>query len=311
MLTALQKATAQAIVNIFEGSSVRGNYAAIALIPGDTGQLSYGKLQVTLGSGSLAELLGQYCGTEGCGLGGQLEGFLPKCKAKDSALNNDQDFRALLKQAGADPVMQSCQDDYFDDRYWAPAMRQAAKLGFQSALAASVVYDGFIQGAWGKVRDLTNAAFGSSEGREKEWVEAYVRTRRDWLANHSKTYLHGTVYRMDAYLDLIAQGAWDLPLPITVRKMAITAEALAGAAAAPLPPREKPPAARLLYDTDPNMEGDDVEALQERLTAAGFPCSADGEFGPGTAKAVRAFQASKGLTADGIVGAKTRQALGL
>ncbi len=57
--------------------------------------------------------------------------------------------------------------------------------------------------------------------------------------------------------------------------------------------------------------GDAVRALQEALAAAGFLAagSADGIFGPGTLRAVKKFQQSKGLTADGAVGPATWDAL--
>jgi hypothetical protein len=58
-------------------------------------------------------------------------------------------------------------------------------------------------------------------------------------------------------------------------------------------------------------EGPDVAELQELLTAHGFPCGADGEFGPLTRQAVVAFQESSGLDPDGIVGALTWAALGV
>jgi peptidoglycan hydrolase-like protein with peptidoglycan-binding domain len=57
--------------------------------------------------------------------------------------------------------------------------------------------------------------------------------------------------------------------------------------------------------------GPDVLALQQRLNALGADLEADGVFGTGTRAAVMAFQGSKGLRPDGVVGAKTRAALGL
>lgn len=52
-------------------------------------------------------------------------------------------------------------------------------------------------------------------------------------------------------------------------------------------------------------KGSDVTLLQTSLTKHGFPCSTDGHFGPNTQTQVLAFQRKFGLTADGVVGAKT------
>ena len=57
--------------------------------------------------------------------------------------------------------------------------------------------------------------------------------------------------------------------------------------------------------------GPDVAALQRRLNVLGAELKEDGEFGTGTHAAVMAFQGSKGLRPDGVVGAQTRAALGL
>lgn len=56
--------------------------------------------------------------------------------------------------------------------------------------------------------------------------------------------------------------------------------------------------------------GDTVKRLQRALTAAlGSTVGIDGSFGPGTATAVRSYQTSRGLKADGIVGPGTWGAL--
>jgi putative chitinase len=61
-----------------------------------------------------------------------------------------------------------------------------------------------------------------------------------------------------------------------------------------------------------SSSGPEVTALQQRLKDLGFdPKGVDGNFGPGTADAVIAFQQSKGLQADGIAGPATLAALQL
>jgi hypothetical protein len=72
---------------------------------------------------------------------------------------------------------------------------------------------------------------------------------------------------------------------------------------------------RLLFLTTPLMEGKDVKAVQEKLIAKGFDVGtngADGLFGQATANAVIKFQDQADLEpVDGMVGDKTRKALGL
>jgi GH24 family phage-related lysozyme (muramidase) len=55
--------------------------------------------------------------------------------------------------------------------------------------------------------------------------------------------------------------------------------------------------------------GQAVERLQRALSAAGRPIAVDGVFGPGTVRAVKAFQGAHGLPADGVVGPATWAAL--
>lgn len=60
------------------------------------------------------------------------------------------------------------------------------------------------------------------------------------------------------------------------------------------------------------MSGDEVKELQENLITLGYDCGpdgADGDFGPNTLKAVRAFQKDKALSIDGEVGDLTQAAI--
>src|SRR5438046_2211564 len=65
-----------------------------------------------------------------------------------------------------------------------------------------------------------------------------------------------------------------------------------------------------LHLTSPLMTGAEVKQVQLKLTSLGFdPGPADGEYGPATAAAVRAFQKATKLEVDGVVGPQTRKAL--
>lgn len=65
----------------------------------------------------------------------------------------------------------------------------------------------------------------------------------------------------------------------------------------------------LVVLTQQGQSGANVRAVQELLAGAGQSVGVDGEFGAGTATAVRSFQASAGLGQDGVVGPQTWAAL--
>ncbi len=56
-------------------------------------------------------------------------------------------------------------------------------------------------------------------------------------------------------------------------------------------------------------QGTEIAEIQGQLANLGYDVTADGDYGPATAEAVKAFQASRGLTADGMVGESTYSAL--
>jgi chitosanase len=305
MLTDLQKKAAQAVVNIFETGAAQGRYGSVTLAANDKGGLTYGRSQTTLTSGNLYLLIKAYCQAPGAQFAAQLTPYLQQLAALDTTLNTDMTFRGLLSAAGDDPVMHDTQDSFFDQNFWNPSVQAAASVGLNSALGSTVVYDSHIQGNWAAIRDRTNANHGAaSQIGEQAWITAYVNERRTWLAGNSNPSLPPTVYRMDAFLQLIGDGSWDLPLPLTVRGVSISEEVLSRAAPAPTSPQT------LQFQTPP-LQGDAVRALQLALVNAGIQVDVDGTFGAATDTAVRQFQQQQNLKPDGVVGPATRAALGL
>jgi DNA-binding winged helix-turn-helix (wHTH) protein len=91
-----------------------------------------------------------------------------------------------------------------------------------------------------------------------------------------------------------------------LRAAAGAAVALAGGGAVFAASRPRP-AEPILRE---GSHGDDVLVLQRQLVQAGYdPVYLDGQYGPLTATAVRAFQQDYGLVVDGEVGPATRGAL--
>lgn len=229
MITALEKITIQAIVNVFETGSPAGDYSNITVAPGDPGHLTYGRSQTTLSSGNLALLVKSYCNSTSAAHSVELIAYLPRLEARDTTLDSDARLKILLRQAAADRAMRCVQDDFFDRSYWLPALHASQALAIESPLGTAVVYDSFIHGAWARLRDATVARIGRPSASslypqvpgEGAWVRQYIALRRDWLANHSNPLLRRAVYRMDTFRSLADSGNWDLHLPLTAHDVVI------------------------------------------------------------------------------------------
>lgn len=299
MLTPTQKQTAQSIVNLFETGVVLGDYGSVTVIPGDTGHLTFGRSQTTLGSGNLHGLLQRYCDNDGARFGNRLSPWLNRFAEVDLSLDSDLRLHNLLRATADDPIMRETQDVFFDEVYWQTAARIAANLGITSALGTAVVYDSTVHGSWKAMRDRTIAQSGSLAALgEKKWITAYVKTRRAWLTGHPRSDLRKTAYRMDSFMRLIEQGYWGLELPLVVRGAEISLSTLR---ATPPGCYDGPqPGTRSIALQTPLARGLDVRLVQLGLSENGIAIKADGVFGQTSVNLLKKYQASAGLPSTGV-----------
>ena len=310
VLTDLQTRTIQSVVNVFETGLPLGNYGRVTVMEGDAGHVSYGRSQTTLGSGGLFFLIRDYCRASNATHARALHGYLEPLEARDPDLDRDDVLHGLLRDAGEGGVMRHVQDAFFDRRYWEPSLRAARDEGISTALGVGVVYDSRVHGGWRYRRDETRRRL---EGRgetpeERDWVREYLDVRRSWLLRRGYP-LSNTVYRMDAFQSLVDAGNWSLDLPLLVRGAWIDEDVLRPSASQASADAEQD--VRPILRTDGvGLAEEAVLELQRALRRSGFPdLACDGDFGPATAAAVRAFQGEAGLLVDGIVGPATWEAL--
>ena len=216
-LTPLQLDICKEIVSVFETGKKLGDYSAVGILnDGPHGyQISYGKYQINENAG-LHDLLILY--NQSCGKNHELEPFINKINLSDkpgySMLSLNNDFIELLKQHGTTSCMQQCQDMFFDNRYFAPALRRHKQLGLTYALSLAVVFDSYVHS--GCIPTSIRAMFlerpPSHGGDEKAWITAYVSARQDWLCTHSKPIVQKTVYRTLNFKQLINDENWDFNL---------------------------------------------------------------------------------------------------
>jgi chitosanase len=223
-LTPLQKRISDQILNVFETGTIFGDYSSITVDnsgPNRIRQITYGRCHVAE-YGKLHELSRLYIEADGL-FTAQLRPYLSKVGL--DPLTDDEPFKNLLRDAGKnDAKMRQVQDLLFDKYFFTPAMTWADANQMALPLSALVICDSYIQS--GSVPDFLCKRFAemppASGGREKCWVEQYVATREDWLANHPNPVLHPMVHRMECFRQEIARGNWDLSqLPIKVQGLEI------------------------------------------------------------------------------------------
>jgi chitosanase len=229
-ITSPQKQKILQVINVFETGNINGNYAAIALLldgpPGADGkpikQITYGRSQTTE-FGNLKALLQQYIAAKGR-FAAAFTPYLTRM-GKRPSLCTDPDLLAALKEAGkSDPIMKSTQDVFFDQLYFQPAFNWFTGMRFTLPLSLLVIYDSYIQSGSvpAKIREKFAEAVPKNGGDEKIWIKQYVNARHDWLANHPKAIVRGTVYRTQCFKNALGRNNWDLSLPVNANGTIVT-----------------------------------------------------------------------------------------
>jgi hypothetical protein len=220
------------ITSIFESGRPEGNPAMYQTY--DSGIVSYGRHQATLASGSLSLVLDEfYARSQSAASRTLRQGFDGRVKSKDETLRNDNDFKALLIQAAAEPEMSAAQDAVFDRFYYQPAISKARQCNLTSPLGLAVTYDTRIQGGWTQVLERLAARLGGSVvGQngitEERWIAVFLEEREAWLyeiANHadangdaaSANALRISTFRVRELKALAVAGNYALAGPFTCR----------------------------------------------------------------------------------------------
>lgn len=211
-----QRRICEQVINAFETGSLNGDYSNISIYadgPHNIKQITYGRAQTTE-YGNLRELVLMYVNAKG--VYSQKLSLEVDRIGSDQTLVSDLGFRSLLRQAAkSDPIMRETQDDFFEKRYFKPAMQWADANGLTEALSALVIYDSFIHSGsilW-SIRNQFTGSPPAAGGDERIWITNYVIARNKWLANHPRKILHNTTYRTDCFLQQIKNKNWDLSKP--------------------------------------------------------------------------------------------------
>jgi len=205
------------ILSVAETGKAEWDPSAI-YIYADDNRFSPARKQITLsigfteGGGNLKKVLERYI-LKGGALAGAFATYLPSLGSKNQPSKaNDAKLIDLLKSAGKEPVMRQAQIECFEELYMAPAFAWAGANGFELPLSFLVIADSFLHSGsmLPKLLNSFREPRPVAGGKEKIWIQDYLRARRDWLKGHSNRLLNNTVYRANSYLEQLARDNWML-----------------------------------------------------------------------------------------------------
>jgi hypothetical protein len=203
-----------AITARFEGGAYSGcqNY--------DEGIVSYGRYQFTV-TGTLSQVLQNYLDTSASETAKTLAAYLPRVKAREEALRQDEQFKVLLQQAADEPAMRAAQDKIAVEQYWKPLhddfiTPRGIKLPLSRALLFDIAInfgmgDLFVRLCEDQLGVPRSSRIGENSIREEDLMACVAeRRKQNHYENAERRNLPGLKVRGDFWVELIAKNDWQL-----------------------------------------------------------------------------------------------------
>jgi chitosanase len=226
----VRRARADALVNLFEHSSLETRYDALEELPDGRG-ITAGRAGFTSATGDLDDVVRRYVAERP---DSPLAAYLPALDRLAAEHRADTaglaGFADAWHRAASDPTLRAAQDAVVDEDDYQPAVRLAAEVGARLPLTLAVLYDTAVQHGDGDDPDglaalatEATAAAGGAPGSgvdEATWLERFLDVRRRHLAHaadpSTRAAWAATVSRVDTLRSLLDRGDVALDGPIEV-----------------------------------------------------------------------------------------------
>jgi chitosanase len=206
------------IINCIETGTPYFDYSSITILPDGPDNIRQVTLSVgfTEYGGNLKKVVQRYVDKKGK----YANRFVPYLNriGKMPSLVTDKNFiDALVTSSKNDKLMRDAQDEIFEEVYFEPALKWAAKEGIETPLGILIVFDSLLQSGsiFTFLRNRFSEKTPANGGSEKRWIAQYVEVRNSWLSSHSNKAVRNSAYRTKTYLQLIKKENWDLVGPVT------------------------------------------------------------------------------------------------
>lgn len=205
-----------AITNIFEGKGYPSFQNA------DSGIVSYGRFQFTLGAGSLGTVCRRYCDRSLTPTADEIRAnFLPRVLARDPGLRNEVRLRDLLVAAAEEDVMKTVQNEVATEGFWERMLNITARpRNIQLPLSLAMLFDiainfGVMHGLVTRAEDELGVPQRSrvrENGINEQQLMVQVADirKRSHDRQAERDNLPGLKVRGDFWMTLAVNGDWNL-----------------------------------------------------------------------------------------------------